>query len=353
MVKKYISLVILLIMVLAGSGNVLAQDDTTTTASSTVSIFAVICNTQAVVNFNGVMLSNQDIYFQVFSGSQGTGTALSTLRRANVTGTYTFSEIITYPEGQTVAAGGVGSVYVSISRAGSPENSAYSEYVDDLQDGCGDPQYALGASVAEGGNAIPGSPDVTTGSPGTNSAGTSTILSPFGGFLNPNYTPPPQDDVVVIGARRIFTEPRHETAGLIFAECNDYPVAVPGLVYDTDDVVVFWSWFAETAEQVQDHINNANYSVTYYQTLPLPNVQVSAIQQIGSFYWVFYTARLGNLLPGQYYIQYQVSWDNAITDGISDYGPGTDTEALYSGCGFRILPNIAGDSIGHTPWPFQ
>lgn len=353
MVKKCISLMVLLSVLLVGGGTLVAQDDTTTsTTSSTVSIFAVICNTQAVVNFNGVMLSSQDIYFQVFSGSQGTGTALSTLRRANVSGNYTFSEVITYPEGQTVPAGGIGSVYVSISRAGSPDNSAYNEYVDDLQDGCADPQYAIGASVAEGGNAFPNSPD-TTVSAGTNSSGTSNILSPFGGFLNPNYNPPPQDDVVVIGARRIFTEPRQETPGLIFAECNDYPVAVPGLVYDTDDVVVFWSWFARTAAQVQDHIDNALYSVTYYQTLPLPNVEVSPIQQIGGLYWVFYTARLGNLLPGQYYIQYQVAWDSPITDGYSDYGPGTDTEALYSGCGFRVLPNPTGTSIGHDPWPFQ
>ncbi len=358
MVRKYFAIIIVFILLAISTGSGLAQDDddtTTTTAQSTVSYFIVICENQAVVNLNGTMLSGFDVYFQLFSGSQGTGTALSTLRRAGVSGSYTFSEIVTYNDGQTIPAGSIGSAYVTISRSGAPDNSAFNDYIDDLQDGCAEPQNPLGASVTEGGNAIPGSgiTGLPTVSPGTTNEGTSNILSPFGGVVNPNYVPPPEDEVVVIGAREVFEQPRQETPGLVFAECNDYPVTVPGIVYDTDDVVVFWSWFAETAEQVQDHIDNVNYSVTYYQTLPLPNVVRSTIQERGGLFWVFYYSRLGNLLPGNYYIQYNANWDAQISDGIDAFGPGTDNEALNSGCWFQIRPNPDGEAVNHNPWPFQ
>ncbi|NJL56552.1 hypothetical protein HC928_16320 [bacterium] len=110
-----------LLIALLGAMPIVAQDDEggdeTTGNESTVSIFIVICDTQAVVNLSGNMASNLDVYFQVFSGPGGTGQALSSLRRANVSGgAYTFSEIVSYTDGVTVPAASTGSVYVSISQ---------------------------------------------------------------------------------------------------------------------------------------------------------------------------------------------------------------------------------------------
>jgi hypothetical protein len=51
------------------------------------------------------------------------------------------------------------------------------------------------------------------------------------------------EPLVKIGAR---SAQRSQTAGLIFAECDRYPLTDPGVLYDTDDLVVFWSWFAKT-----------------------------------------------------------------------------------------------------------
>lgn len=348
---------LVLLIALLGAFPIAAQDDEggdeTTGDESTVSIFVVICETQAVVNLSGNMASNLDVYFQVFSAPGGTGQALSSLRRANVSGgTYTFSEIVSYTDGATIPAGSTGSVYVSISRVGAPETSAYNEFVDDIQDGCAEPQNPLGASIVDGGNAFPALNTGDGSSAGTTADGTSAILSPFGGVINPNYVPPDKS-AVVIGPRETFVPPRQETAGIIFAECDAFPVAEPGIVYDTDNVVVFWSWFATSQELLQQHLDAVNYSVTYYQVLPLPNVVRTEIREINGLFWVFYYSQLGNLLPGEYWIEYKVTWDEAISDGFADYGPGTDTPEIVTGCSFDILPNPDGVEVNHNPWPFQ
>jgi hypothetical protein len=342
--RKYLISLSLLIALTIGAGASLAQDGTTTTTvtDSSVNIFVVICETQAVVNLSGGLTSNRELYYQIFSGPQGTGTALTTLRRVSVTGAYTFSEVVPYAGG-TVPAATIGSAYVAITRVGAPDSPTFSTFVDDIQDGCASPQNVVGASTDTGANAVTST--TTTSTP------ENPILSPFGGFLNPGYTPPPQP-LVVIGAREDLETPRQATPGLIFAECESYRIAEPGIVFDTDDVIIFWSWYARTAQQVQDHIDHANYSVAYYGEVPPPNVQRSQIVKRGSTYWVFYTSHLGNLNPAAYNIYYSVSWNNPITDGYGDYGPGTETEELRSGCHFIVSPNPDHVVIPHNNWPF-
>ena len=353
MLRK-ISLICILLTVLLSVGIVNAQEDdtTTTTTSSNVSFFIVICENQAIVNLSGTMQAGYDLYFQVYSNAGTFGEELSSLRQVAASGVYTFSEIVTYPEGQSIAFGGFGSAYISIARESNSESILYETTVDDIQDGCTDPQHPLGVS-----NDTTGTGSITTGvdtdSPGTNSSGTSAILSPFGGVVNPNYTPPPPESAVVIGARDEWIPPRQETAGLVFAECAAYPVTEPGLLYDTDNVIIFWSWFASTAEEVQDHIDNVDYGVTYFQLVELPSVVRTPIQQIGGNYWVFYYSALGSLEPGEYYIEYHVEWDAVISDGYDLYGPDTDNEVLTSGCWFEVLPNLSGIDVEHNDWPYQ
>lgn len=358
MLRKFTLLITLLVLVIAVTGIASAQgedDDTTTTTdevTSNFTMFGVICADRAVINLSGTMENGFDIYYQVFGGAGGTGTALTALRRANVSGNYTFSEVVTYNDGGTVAAGGFGSFYVAIAREGDPtatiENGI--TYIDDIQDGCAEPQNPLGASTVQDGSA-PGGTGATPNNAGTTTDGTSAILSPFGGVLNPGYVPP-RKEIALVGERDEFIPPRQQTPGLVFAECDDYDVAEPGIIYDTDTVVIFWSWFAETEEQLIDHINNVNYSVTYYQVLPLPNPTRTEIRQINGLYWVFYYSIIGNLRPGQYWIAYKVDWDAAITDGFSEFGPRTANPQLESGCSFDVLENPEGRTVSHARWPY-
>jgi hypothetical protein len=307
---------------------------------STVTFLVVICESQAIINLTGTMQPGFDVYYQVFSGPERSGEALTGLRRAGVSGEYRFSERVPYIEGRTMPAGTVGSAYVSISHAGRPESSVFNETVNPIQEGCAEPLYPLRDGFAAG-DAVP----VADRAPA------SSILSPFGGVINPGYVPPEQP-LVVIGPREEFQLPRQETPGIIFAECNTFPIAEPGILYDTDDIVIFWSWFAATPELVQEHIDTVNYSVTYYQVLPLPEpITRTAIEQRGNDYWVFYYARLGNLRPGQYYIEYKATWDRAISDGYEDFGPGTNNVMESSGCSFDIRRNPEGREVRHNPWP--
>lgn len=329
-----------LLLGLLMSGAVLAQDEEdtgdTTGPTSTVNIFVVICDNRTVVDFNGTMQAGFDIYFQAFTGAGGTGNALTTLRRAAVSGNYTFGEAVNYIDGQTVAAGGTGSVTVSIAREGDPDSTIYTESVNDIQDGCSEPQNSGGSD------------DLGDGSIGSSGDGSFTrILSPFGGFLNPGYTPT-ESPIVVIGAADVLP-PRQQTPGLIFAECNKYPVANPGLIYDSDRITVFWSWFAKTAEQVQQHIDNAVYEVGYFDSQPfIPDVIRSPIQEIDGLFWVFYTIDVGFAKPGNYPIEYKLSWEQPITDGFGNFGPGTANEQILSNCTFSVEPNPSGTQINHN-----
>lgn len=347
MTRKLTLISLLLVAVMMTISVTSAQDDTTTDeeATSNYTAFMVICADRAIINLAGTLDAGVDMYFQVFNGAGGTGDALSSLRRVAVDGEFTFSESVTYPEGTTIAAGGFGSVYVAIASETDPDDVEFSEFVDDIQDGCAEPQNPTGVSSGTDGSA-PGGDFPVEGGTVTN------VLTPFGTFLNAGYVPP-EKPANLLGPRDDFELPRQSTPGLIFAECDDFPVAEPGIIYDTDNIIIFWSWFAETEELANEHANNANYSVTYYNTLPLPGVIRTSPELIDGLYWTFYYTNLGNLRPGQYFLQYILTWDRAISDGFAEYGPGTDTPIIRSQCSFDILPNPEGREVNHNTWPYQ
>jgi hypothetical protein len=307
----------------------------TQASTSNVTIFFVACQDAVVMNLSGQMEAGYDVFYQVFSAAGATGTAITNLRQVSVDGAYAFSERLAYNSGSTVASGATASARVVIARETNAASTIYTTTVDDLQDGCNNPQNAVGTSLDAGAGAV-----------STTTSG--QIRSPFGGFINTNIgqSPTPQP-IVVIGARRDDTL-RSDTPGVIFAECNMYlPQAEPGLLYDNDNITLFWSWFARTQEQVEQHILNAQYDVRF-QTAPLTPVQVSPIQQIGTNFWVFYTTPIGRLTPGTYGVEFALTWKEAISDGYDDYGPGTDNVSQYSNCTFTIRPNPTGEQVTNT-----
>jgi hypothetical protein len=301
-------------------------------AESSVQIFFVACDTRAVMNLSGNMDAGFDVFYQIFSGAGATGTAITSLRQVQVDGAYAVSDQVTYNAGATVPTGSTASARVYIARESGPTASSESFTVDDIQDGCNNPQNQLVTSLDAGAGGVTSTTTTTTGS---------NILSPFGGVINPGVSVTPEP-IVVLGARTNVNPNRSATPGVIFAECNDYlPASAPGLLYDNDNIVIFWSWFAKTEQQVQDHIFQAQYSVTL-SGQPLKYVDVSPITQSGRNYWVFYTSTIGHLRPGQYGINFKVTWNQAITDGYEDFGPGTENEVLDSNCTFFIEPNPLG-----------
>jgi hypothetical protein len=377
--SRKISLIILLLL-LSVSGAWAQDEDTgdddTTTATTgdraTIDIFGVLCEDRIVVDISGFMTSGNDVFFQVFSGTQGSGTALTDLRQVQVDGTYSVSDTVQY-SGGTLPANTTGSFYFAIANQNDASDTVFSDFADDLQDGCREPgnQVVNSQNTGTTTQAVPSTGTTqavsTTGATTTTTTGrarnvedgvfvdtgTSAILSPFGGYINPDYSP--GGPVVEIGPTENdpFGLPRQTTPGLVFAECEDYPVAEPGIIYDNDNVIFFWSWFTATEAQMQDHLENVNYDVQYYDALGLPNVQRTDIRFIEGLYWVFYYSELGNLFPGRYFISYKVTWDEPVFDGFSEYGPGTDNDLLVSACEFQVFGNPSGEAIDHNDWPLN
>ncbi|MCD4686585.1 MAG: hypothetical protein K8S97_11680, partial [Anaerolineae bacterium] len=50
-------------------------------------------------------------------------------------------------------------------------------------------------------------------------------------------------------------------------------------------------------------------------------------------YWYY---PVGQLSPGTHVVDYRVTWDEAITDGENDFGPGTPIETNTGNCTFTV-----------------
>jgi len=326
------------------------SDTDTVEDGSTINFFFVACENQAVFNLDGNMEPGFDIFIQVFDTLGGGGNPLSNVLRVPVDGPYQVSQTVPYNNGTTLLLGQSGSASISIARENAPSDEIFSTIVDDSQDGCAEPAFetvdTLDASTS--GLAI----DPVTGEAVEAAAGevisSSGIFTPDGGVLN-EVVARASEPVVQIGARpsdRPDTIPgRVSDPGLIFAECDAFAGANPGVLFDTDNLTVFWSWFATTPDLVRDHIAQAQYEVFLISEFagrqPFPDVVVSpVVQREDGNFWVFYTANLGDgFKPGTYQVSYFVSWAQPISDGLVDFGPGTENEGLFNTCTFTVEPN--------------
>jgi hypothetical protein len=321
----------------------LAQTDATTTPvatvfepSSTVNAMFYACPNAGFIQLDGTLLSGWSIYFQFFNGADGTGTALTSLRQANASGDFSYSEQVAFASGTTIATGAVASARVIVARTGDSSSVDFEFTATDTQDGCGTQLTTTGTSVDAGGGTT--TTTTTTGQVGI----TRPILAP-NGVLNPNLQPEP---TVVVGARP-SDQFRSQTPGLIFAECDEYALALPGLVYDNDQVTVYWSWFTRTEEQMEQHFANAQYSVKM-NGAAFNNVQRSEVTRRDGNYWVFYQANAGQLRPGHYEVEYRLTWANPVNDGYDDYGPGTANSIEAGNCNFDVLRNPQNSSVDYN-----
>ncbi|MCU0514322.1 MAG: hypothetical protein MUE40_17360 [Anaerolineae bacterium] len=340
---------------LATAGSGLAQDAAATPAASTtdVSYFFVTCEDRAILDLNGTIDAGYDVYVQVFRDLGAAGTALTGLLRVPVTGTFQVSPPLPFPETERIIFGQFASARLIIARETDPNNVMFQTIVDDVQDGCANPQFAATATSVIG-SGTGGTPATVT-DPATGQTLTiisdSGIYRPDGGKLNQVFARP-REEVVQIGARASEDkreEGRTSNPGLIFAECDNFPAANPGRLFDTDGITIFWSWFARTPAQVQSHLDNAIYDITLNGRSIQP-VQVSEIRQLDDGnYWVFYTASLGSgFRPDTYGVVFNLSWRAAIRDGFDRFGPGTRNESFRSTCTFTIEPNPYGVQVDYV-----
>jgi hypothetical protein len=347
--KGLLTLGLLLVWCSAALAQTAATPVPTTASSASdtnVNYFFVACEDRAVLDLDGVIQANYDVYVQVFREAGALGTPITPQYKISVNGTFQVSPPLPFNPNEKLILGQFASARLIIARETDVTRVLFETVVDEVQDGCATPSFPETAVTATGTGATAGT-QVVDPATGLVLISDSGIFRPDGGMLNQVFARP-QESVVQIGARPsedARNAGRTSNPGLIFAECDQFPLANPGRLFDTDKLTVFWSWFAKTPAQVQDHINNALYKVSMNGQV-FTKVSVSPIVQLGNNYWVFYQADLGDrFTPNSYGVVFELAWQNPISDGYDTFGPGTGNENFRSTCTFRIETNPYGVKV--------
>jgi hypothetical protein len=125
----------------------------------------------------------------------------------------------------------------------------------------------------------------------------------------------------------------------ILAYCDDRSLGSPP---PTDlaagsTVDIYWSWFAQTREQIEEH----NAAVVYDVRLDgerLTNWRAGAqpITVEDGLYYQYWFVPVGPLTSGQHVITYSVTWTRPISDGFAEFGPGTANPRQTGTCTFTV-----------------
>ena len=125
----------------------------------------------------------------------------------------------------------------------------------------------------------------------------------------------------------------------VIAYCDKLDGAPAGLT-SAAPLNVEWSWYATEIPLVLDHVSAVNYEISLDgQSVATGEAQISTIRRdsANDNHWtVYYTLNVGPLAAGEHTVTYRATWDRAISDGMSDYGPGTANPEDTGTCRFSV-----------------
>lgn len=126
----------------------------------------------------------------------------------------------------------------------------------------------------------------------------------------------------------------------VFAFCDNVPkygIGAPTALRAGQTIDLWWDWYARTEQQVQDHIDHAQYDIRV-NGQPIGNIgsYQTPIRRSGSDFAVSWYIPYGPLAAGTYEMTYVVSWDEAVFDGYKQFGPGTETTFEQETCTFIV-----------------
>lgn len=132
----------------------------------------------------------------------------------------------------------------------------------------------------------------------------------------------------------------------ILAYCIQKAVRPPA-VSSGDDVFIEWSWYAAQPEYIQDHLDHARYEVRLdgWNLDDWRQYAANTVVESG-VYIVYWYYPVGRLSPGEHRITFRLTWDEPITDGYVQFGPGTDNSVVTGDCTFTVT-----GEWGSTPSP--
>jgi uncharacterized protein YraI len=123
----------------------------------------------------------------------------------------------------------------------------------------------------------------------------------------------------------------------VLAYCRQRGVRPPR-VTTNDSVYIEWSWFVRERELMQQHLDHATYTVRLDDKLLAGwEDYAQPIKQEGRDWIVYWYYPVGKLSAGQHTIDFEVTWDEPISDGYEDFGPDTANEADEGDCTFSVV----------------
>lgn len=157
--------------------------------------------------------------------------------------------------------------------------------------------------------------------------------------FTPFETAVPQGSVTPVEPDGSIAVSRNLSDVNIWAYCENIS-AVPVSPREDQTVSIFWSWWVTRPELMQQHLDNAEYTVLLDGML-LSNWRDYATEIFNdpatnnrpSVYWY---VPVGQLEPGEHTVEFRVTWRDEITDGIARFGPGTSTLEETGECTFTV-----------------
>src|SRR5690606_33530066 len=94
-----------------------------------------------------------------------------------------------------------------------------------------------------------------------------------------------------------------------------------------DNVYIEWSWYVARQELMDQHLENGTYEVRLDGELLDDWEQYATEMKLEQGVWIIYWFYpVGKLDAGEHNVEFSVTWDEAITDGYEQFGPGTPNE---------------------------
>lgn len=125
----------------------------------------------------------------------------------------------------------------------------------------------------------------------------------------------------------------------VFAMCNNASFGIPA---PTDlaagsTIDVFWAWYMADPSFIDQHTEAVSYEVRVNGELLSDWEQYGQrVVQVGSNYAKYWYVPYGPLEAGTYTITYRATWDEMITDGFDNFGPGSRNPVEEGSCTFSV-----------------
>ena len=122
----------------------------------------------------------------------------------------------------------------------------------------------------------------------------------------------------------------------ILAYCQQKGVKPPRPT-TSDSVYIEWSWFVSRAEYMDQHLSHARYEVRLDGKLLENWTRYATDTKLEDGVWIVYWYYpVGRLTAGNHEVDFRLTWDEAITDGYKQFGPGTNNEVDEGNCLFTV-----------------